>query len=79
MRHRSEPGSSATEELGAPSVLVNNAGILRDNLLLRMSVDDWDDVMGVHLRGSFLMSREVQGHMRTAGWGVSSICRALRR
>jgi 3-oxoacyl-[acyl-carrier protein] reductase len=58
-----------TVELGAPSVLVNNAGIIRDNLLFRMSVDDWDDVMGVHLRGSFLMSREVQGHMRTAGWG----------
>ena len=41
-------------ELGAPTVLVNNAGIIRDNLLGKMSALDWDSVMGVHLRGSFL-------------------------
>jgi len=58
-----------TAELGAPTVLVNNAGIIRDNLLFKMTVADWDDVMGVHLRGSFLMSRAVQGHMTKAGWG----------
>ena len=56
-------------ELGAPTVLVNNAGVLRDNLLFRMSADDWDTVMNVHLRGSFLMSRAVQQHMVDAGWG----------
>ncbi|GAA1481570.1 3-oxoacyl-ACP reductase FabG [Gordonia sinesedis] len=56
-------------ELGAPTVLVNNAGILRDNLLFKMSVDDWDAVMAVHLRGAFLMSRAVQKHMVDAGWG----------
>ena len=56
-------------ELGAPTVLVNNAGITRDNLLFKMSVDDWDSVMGVHLRGSFLMARAVQRHMVDAGWG----------
>jgi 3-oxoacyl-[acyl-carrier protein] reductase len=50
-------------ELGAPTILVNNAGVLRDNLLFKMSEDDWDMVMNVHLRGSFLMSREVQKHM----------------
>jgi 3-oxoacyl-[acyl-carrier protein] reductase len=50
-------------ELGPPTVLVNNAGVLRDNLLFRMSVDDWDTVLGVHLRGSFLMSRAAQKHM----------------
>lgn len=55
--------------LGAPTVLVNNAGIIRDNLLFKMSVDDWDAVMGVHLRGAFLLTRAVQGHMREAGWG----------
>ena len=55
--------------LGAPTVLVNNAGILRDNLLFKMTLDDWDDVMSVHLRGAFLMSRAVQGHMVTARWG----------
>jgi 3-oxoacyl-[acyl-carrier protein] reductase len=56
-------------ELGAPTVLVNNAGILRDNLLFKMTTDDWDAVMDVHLRGSFLMSRAVQAHMVEAGWG----------
>lgn len=49
-------------ELGAPTVLVNNAGVLRDNLIFKMTDDDWDTVMTVHLRGSFLMSREVQKH-----------------
>src|SRR5712691_3533484 len=50
-------------ELGPPAVLVNNAGVLRDNLLFKMSEDDWDTVMGVHLRGAFLMSRAAQKHM----------------
>ena len=57
------------EELGAPTVLVNNAGITRDNLLFKMTSSDWDAVIGVHLRGAFLMSRAVQSHMITAGWG----------
>ena len=57
------------DTLGAPAVLVNNAGILRDNLLFKMTTDDWDSVMDVHLRGSFLMSRTVQAHMVEAGWG----------
>ncbi|MGH3931917.1 MAG: 3-oxoacyl-ACP reductase FabG [Pseudonocardiaceae bacterium] len=56
-------------ELGAPTVLVNNAGITRDNLLFRMTEQDWDSVLAVHLRGSFLMSRAVQSHMTAAGWG----------
>ena len=56
-------------EFGAPTVLVNNAGITRDNLLFKMSVDDWDSVLGVHLRGSFLMTRAVQKHMIDAKWG----------
>lgn len=56
-------------ELGPPLVLVNNAGILRDNLLFKMSEDDWDAVMSVHLRGAFLMSRAAQAHMTEAGWG----------
>ncbi|HEX3812438.1 MAG TPA: SDR family oxidoreductase [Mycobacteriales bacterium] len=56
-------------ELGAPTVLVNNAGIIRDNLLFKMTVQDWDAVLGVHLRGAFLMSRAVQQHMTAAGWG----------
>jgi 3-oxoacyl-[acyl-carrier protein] reductase len=51
------------EELGAPTVLINNAGVTRDNLLFKMSELDWDTVMGVHLRGSFLMARAVQKYM----------------
>ncbi len=50
-------------ELGPPGVLVNNAGVIRDNLLFKMSEDDWDTVLGIHLRGSFLMSRAAQQHM----------------
>ncbi|MGW0247484.1 3-oxoacyl-ACP reductase FabG [Nocardia goodfellowii] len=57
------------DELGAPTVLVNNAGILRDNLLFKMSVSDWDSVLNVHLRGSFLMSRATQKYMTEAKWG----------
>ncbi|GAB3231244.1 3-oxoacyl-ACP reductase FabG [Glycomyces halotolerans] len=56
-------------ELGAPTILVNNAGILRDNLLFKMTAQDWDAVLGVHLRGAFLMSRAVQSHMVEAKWG----------
>jgi 3-oxoacyl-[acyl-carrier protein] reductase len=56
-------------ELGGPTVLVNNAGIIRDNLLFKMSVADWDDVMNVHLRGAFLMTRAVQGFMVKANFG----------
>jgi 3-oxoacyl-[acyl-carrier protein] reductase len=50
-------------ELGPPAVLVNNAGVIRDNLLFKMTEDDWDTVLGVHLRGAFLMSRATQKHM----------------
>ncbi|WP_030380922.1 MULTISPECIES: 3-oxoacyl-ACP reductase FabG [unclassified Streptomyces] len=57
------------QELGAPTILVNNAGVLRDNLLFKMSVSDWDTVMGVHLRGAFLMSRACQKHMVDAHFG----------
>ncbi|WP_280209747.1 SDR family NAD(P)-dependent oxidoreductase, partial [Nocardia cyriacigeorgica] len=58
-----------TAELGAPTVLINNAGIIRDNMLFKMTTDDWDAVMNVHLRGSFLMTRAVQKYMVEAGFG----------
>ncbi|TNM36525.1 SDR family oxidoreductase [Nocardioides albidus] len=58
-----------TAEAGPVTVLVNNAGIIRDNLLFKMSVADWDSVMNVHLRGSFLMTRAVQSAMVDAGFG----------
>src|SRR5664280_1072212 len=57
------------EGLGGPTVLVNNAGITRDNLLFKMTVGEWDAVMNVHLRGSFLMSRATQKYMTEAKWG----------
>jgi 3-oxoacyl-[acyl-carrier protein] reductase len=56
-------------ELGPPVVLVNNAGVLRDNLLFKMTDDDWDTVMNVHLRGAFLMSRACQKFMVEAKYG----------
>jgi 3-oxoacyl-[acyl-carrier protein] reductase len=56
-------------ELGGPTVLVNNAGVIRDNLLFKMTDDDWDMVLGVHLRGAFLMSRAVQKHMVDQRYG----------
>jgi 3-oxoacyl-[acyl-carrier protein] reductase len=56
-------------ELGAPTILVNNAGIIRDNLIFKMPVEDWDAVMNVHLRGAFLMTKAVQKHMTAENYG----------
>jgi len=58
-----------TAELGAPTILVNNAGIIRDNLIFKMPLADWDAVMNVHLRGAFLMTKAVQVHMTAAKYG----------
>jgi 3-oxoacyl-[acyl-carrier protein] reductase len=57
------------DELGPPTILVNNAGIIRDNLLFKMTVEEWDLVMAVHLRGAFLMTKAAQKHMIEAGFG----------
>ncbi|MFB9778044.1 3-oxoacyl-ACP reductase FabG [Brevibacterium otitidis] len=51
------------EELGAPTVLVNNAGIIKDNLLFKMTPADFTKVLDVHLTGNFLMTRACQSHM----------------
>ncbi len=56
-------------ELGGIHVLVNNAGITRDNLLFKMSEDDWDLVMGVHLKGAFLMTKAAQKHFVEQKYG----------
>ena len=56
-------------ELGRVDVLVNNAGITRDNLLFKMTEHDWDMVVDVHLKGAFLMSRAAQKHMVAAKHG----------
>ncbi|ROO60548.1 3-oxoacyl-[acyl-carrier protein] reductase [Micromonospora sp. Llam0] len=57
------------EALGPPVVLVNNAGAVRDNALFLMSPGDWDLVLGVNLRGTFLMTQAVVDHMAKAGSG----------
>ena len=56
-------------ELGGLHVLVNNAGVTRDNLLYKMTEEDWDQVMGVHLRGAFLMTRAAQKHFVAQKYG----------
>jgi 3-oxoacyl-[acyl-carrier protein] reductase len=57
------------EELGGIHILVNNAGVTRDNLLFKMTDDDWDIVMNVHLRGAFLMTRAAQKHFVAQKYG----------
>ena len=56
-------------ELGAPTIIVNNAGIIRDNLLFKMTVDEWDLVMAVHLRGAFNTVKAAQKYMVEAKFG----------
>ncbi|SDP42883.1 3-oxoacyl-[acyl-carrier protein] reductase [Actinopolyspora xinjiangensis] len=58
-----------SEELGTVGVLVNNAGVTKDNMLFKMSEQDWDTVMGVHLRGAFLCSKAAQRQMVPQRWG----------
>ncbi|MBJ8338969.1 3-oxoacyl-ACP reductase FabG [Antrihabitans sp. YC3-6] len=56
-------------ELGGPTIVVNNAGITRDNLLFKMPVSEWDSVIGVHLRGAFLLTKAAQKYMVEQKWG----------
>jgi 3-oxoacyl-[acyl-carrier protein] reductase len=60
----------AVERFGAVDVLVNNAGITRDGLLLRMSLDDWDAVMNLNLRAAFLLTQKVSRVMLKARKGA---------
>jgi len=57
------------KEHGAIAILVNNAGITRDNLALRMKDADWDEVMETNLRAVFRLSRAVMRGMMKARWG----------
>ncbi len=61
--------ATATDLIGPPTVLVNNAGVLRDRTLAKMTADDWDTVLAVNLRSVFLTCRAVAPHMRAARWG----------
>ncbi|GCE22360.1 SDR family oxidoreductase [Dictyobacter kobayashii] len=57
------------DHFGQLDILVNNAGVTRDNLLFKMTDDDWETVMNVHLRGAFLCSRAAQVHMVKQKYG----------
>ena len=56
-------------ELGGIHILVNNAGVTRDNLLFKMTEEDWDVVMGVHLKGAFLVTKAAQKHFVAQKYG----------
>jgi 3-oxoacyl-[acyl-carrier protein] reductase len=73
-----EPAMAAVrEQLGRLDVLVNNAGVTRDNLVFRMTDDEWDTVLGIHLKGSFLCSQAAQAHMNENRYG-RIVCIASR-
>lgn len=61
--------ATVVRSLGAPTILVNNAGFAQDGPLGDMTVADWDAVVDVHLRAAFLTTRAASPHMRAAGWG----------
>jgi len=57
------------EAYGAPTILVNNAGITRDNLLMRMKNDEWDDVVNTNMSSIFRLSKGCLRGMTKARWG----------
>ena len=70
-----------TEQYGAPLILINNAGITRDNILMRMKDAEWDDVLDTNLSAIFRMSKAVLRGMTKARWGriinISSVVGAM--
>ncbi|MBB3930181.1 3-oxoacyl-[acyl-carrier protein] reductase [Kaistia hirudinis] len=56
-------------EFGGVDILVNNAGVLRDTPFAEMTVSEWDRVMGINLRGTFLCTQQVVPGMKARGWG----------
>lgn len=56
--------SAAVEDLGSLDIIVNNAGMTRDRMLFNLSDEEWDDVIRVHLRGHFLLSRNAAAYWR---------------
>ncbi|WLF83453.1 3-oxoacyl-ACP reductase FabG [Moraxella sp. ZY210820] len=61
--------SNIEQNYGSVLVLVNNAGITRDNLLLRLSEDDWDDILNIHLKAVYRLSKRVLKGMTKARFG----------
>ena len=57
------------QKYGSVMILVNNAGVTKDNLLLRMSEDDWDDILNIHLKAVFRLSKRVLKGMTKARFG----------
>lgn len=72
---------SVTDEFGAPAILVNNAGITKDNLLMRMSEEEWFDVINTNLSAVYRLSKGVLRGMMKARWGriinISSVVGAM--
>lgn len=60
---------AATEAMGGINILVNNAGLTRDNLSLRMKAEEWDEVIRVNLTATFLLAQACQRGMMKARWG----------
>ena len=69
------------DEFGAPAILVNNAGITKDNLLMRMSDEEWFDVINTNLSAIYRLSKGVLRGMMKARWGriinITSVVRAI--
>jgi 3-oxoacyl-[acyl-carrier protein] reductase len=61
---------AARESFGAPEVLVNNAGFLQQARFVDLDVEDWDRMIAVHLRGTFLCTKEALPEMLSRGRGV---------
>ncbi|WP_030790717.1 SDR family NAD(P)-dependent oxidoreductase [Streptomyces sp. NRRL S-920] len=61
--------AAVAAELGPPDILVNNAGVIRDRPMQDLSLDDWDSVVDVNLRGPFLMCQAVRPYLLEHGWG----------
>jgi NAD(P)-dependent dehydrogenase (short-subunit alcohol dehydrogenase family) len=60
---------TALDNYGKIDILINNAGILRDKTMLKMTEEMWDAVLTVHLKGTFLCTQVAATHMKDAGWG----------
>lgn len=61
--------SKITEELGAPEILINNAGLARDGLMMRLKDEDWQRVVDVNLKGPFVLARAASRTMMKARYG----------
>lgn len=80
-REVDEAVRAVEEQLGSPSLLVNNAGIIRPQPIDEITEEDWDEVIAVNLKSAFLVSQRVLPAMRVAGWGriinISSVAAQL--